>query len=96
MGDFEERTIHNNDLAPNFYLRYPNDYILGQSDGKEEFNKFMEYLSSVHESIKFTCDISDEVVPFFYHNVHLDNGRLWTDLYCKSTDNHGYLRFSSS
>ena len=28
--------------------------------------------------------------------VHLDEGEIWTDLYCKPTDSHNYLHYDSA
>ncbi len=96
MEDFEERFIYTHDHAPDFYYRYLDDCILGWSHGEEKFEKFMEHINSVHESIKFTSEKSETCVPFLDLNVHLEGGKIWTNLYCKPTDSHNYLHFQSA
>ena len=45
----------------------------------------------------FTFEASLTEVNFLDTTIHLEaNGDLWTDLYCKPTDSHSYLRFDSS
>ncbi len=41
-------------------------------------------------------EVSEISVPFLDLNINLDNGRIWTDLYCKPTDSHNYLHFTSA
>ena len=48
------------------------------------------------ESFKFTHEISDKSVSFLDTLVNIDNGKLKTDLYCKPTDSHNYLRYESA
>ena len=47
--------------------------------------------------IKFTAEISEEKADFLDTTVHKSpNGKLWTDLFCKPTDMHSYLRYESA
>ena len=58
---------------------------------------FILHLNTVHSTIKFTAEIftpkSDFLDTTVYRN---DDGSLWTDLFCKPTDTHSYLRYENS
>ena len=56
----------------------------------------MTYLNGCHKSIKFMAEISEVNVPFLDLNVHIEEGKLWTDLYCKPSDSHNYLHYEST
>ena len=51
----------------------------------------------MHSTIKFTAEISATKADFLDTTVYMnDDGSLWTDLFCKPTDTHSYLRYESS
>ena len=51
----------------------------------------------MHSTIKFTAEISAIKADFLDTTVYMnDDGSLWTDLFCKPTDTHSYLRYESS
>ena len=51
----------------------------------------------MHSTIKFTAEISATKADFLDTTVYRnDDGSLWTDLFCKPTDTHSYLRYESS
>ena len=55
-----------------------------------------ETLKSQHETIKFTEEKSDTIINFLDISVSInEHGKLTTSLYCKPTDSHNYLLFSS-
>ena len=96
MADFEEKHIYTYDPPPDFFIRFLDDCLIGWSHGREKFDEFVAYLNRCHKSIKFTAEVSEMSVPFLDLNIHLDGGRIWTDLYCKPTDSHNYLHFDSA
>lgn len=57
--------------------------------------EFHDELNSLHSSITFTFESSDEELPFLDVLVKLDNGRISTDIYSKPTDTKSYLEFNS-
>ena len=64
--------------------------------GIDELHKFMEHLKSLHPTIKFTYEFSEETINFFDVQVtNTADGRRTTDLYVKPTDAHSYLYHSS-
>ena len=57
----------------------------------------MTYLNECHETIKFTSELSTTSVNFLDTTVYLKpDGSIYTDLYCKPTDSHNYLRYESA
>ncbi len=96
MSHFEEKYIYTHDPAPDFYIKFLDDILIGWSHGDEKFDEFVKYLNNCHKTIKFTAEISSSQVPFLDIMVHLANGKIWTDLYCKPTDSHNYLHFNSA
>ncbi len=82
--------------APDFFVRFLDDCLIGWSHGHKKFDEFVDYLNNCHKSIKFTAEVSEISVPFLDLNIHIDGGDLWTDLYCKPTDSHNYLHFDSA
>ena len=97
MSAFEEKFIY---PYPGFncvkWLRFLDDIFCIWSGTDESLDAFITYLNSVHNRIKFTVERSKTSVNFLDTTVHLENGRLWTDLYCKETDSHNYLHFDSA
>ena len=64
--------------------------------GREELDSFVNHLNTRVGTIKFTHECSPESVSFLDVTVKLNNGIVETDLYCKPTDSHDYLLYSSS
>ena len=96
MSEFEENYVYTYNPPPDFFIRYLDDCLIGWSHGREEFDKFVEYLNSRLDNIKFTAEISEKAVPFLDIMVHLDEAEIWTDLYCKPTDSHNYSHYDSA
>ena len=65
-------------------------------DRRSRFLKiFVDYLSKIHPTIKFTSSHSLTNVPFFDLMVSLHNGIIETNLFTKPTDKHQHLLCSS-
>ena len=63
---------------------------------REELYSFISALNEVHQTIKFTVDISETHVNFLDVTVYKDqDGKITTGLYTKPTDAHMYLHFTS-
>ena len=98
MTDFEETTIRGYHLKPLIWKRFIDDIFMIWTHGKDELDKFVEYLNSLHRSIKFTCDVSQEEIAFLDTLVKIDNDtkKPYTTLYTKPTDTHSYLHYTSA
>ena len=78
------------------WLRFLDD-IMGLYTGPpDELMRFVENLNEVHPTIKFTLEHSEESVNFLDTTVHLENGKLWMDLYSEPKDSHSYLHYTSA
>ena len=95
LGYFETNALNNAQFKPHTWLRYIDDIFMIWTEGPNNLKIFIDYLSNIHPTIKFTSSHSANNVSFLDVNVHLDNGVIQTDLYCKPTDKHQHLLFSS-
>ena len=64
MDRFETKALDGWPLKPTLWLRYIDDICMIWPHGKKELDKFIEYLNSIHEKIKFTSEISDSQINF--------------------------------
>ena len=56
----------------------------------------MFYLKTCDPKIKFTCEMSQDKVHFLDTTVSFIGQQMLTDLYCKPTNAHNYLLYSSA
>jgi len=97
MADFEAKYVYTYPTKPSLWLRYIDDIFLIWEHSLDELHTFLEHLNTCHPTIKFTHELSTDSVNFLDTTVHTDNdGGLYTDLYCKPTDSHNYLRYESA
>jgi len=97
MADFEEKWVYNHHTQPSLWLRYIDDIFIIWEHGMPELDKLLAHLNSCHPTIKFTAEHSLNSVNFLDTTVHLtSDNTLYTDLYCKPTDSHNYLRYDSA
>ena len=78
------------------WFRYIDDIFFVWTHGEDSLHKFMSNLNKFNKHIKITYDFSKEHIPFLDLNVSLAEGKLFFDLYIKSTDCHQYLHYTSS
>ena len=86
MHRFEQAALMNADLKPDFYARYIDDSIGVWTHGHDELQNFIQYLNSLHHSIKFTLEDSSASgkVAFLDTLVTVDlNSKYSTELYIK-------------
>ncbi len=92
MGEFEDNHVYTYPLQPLFYGRFIDDGFFIWQHGLLELMKFLHYLNSVSNSIKFTLDISSNEISYLDVHVRIDpEGNISTSLYNKETDTHSYL-----
>jgi hypothetical protein len=98
MGSHETKLLDGYPLKPLIWLRFLDDVFVLFTHGQDEFTKFVDYLNSKHEKIKFTMEQSLEQVNFLDTTVIVDKDtrKLYTTVYSKPTDTHDYLHFTSS
>ena len=64
--------------------------------GKEHLETFLQELNNFNLDLKFTYESNKKEIPFLDLKVKLNEGKISTDLYIKSTDKHQYLHFTLS
>ena len=97
MDRFETKALAGYPIKPLVWKRFIDDVFCIWTHGVEAFKEFTKYLNSIHPSIKFTYEFSEEKIDFLDTTVKLDeNRRLITTLYNKPTDTHLYLDFTSA
>ena len=97
MDRFETKALAGYHLKPLVWKRFIDDIILVWTHGEDSLIKFIEYLNSLHETIKFTHEFSFTQINFLDTTVKFGpNRELITTLYNKPTDTHLYLEHSSA
>ena len=95
MNWFEKTFVYSHKLRPKLWFRFIDD-VWGLFKGtRTEFKQFVDDINRAHLSIKFTVEFSKEKVVFLDTITYVMNGKIFTSLYVKATDNHGYLDYSS-
>ena len=95
MAHFEEKYVYTHNSKPRIWFRFIDD-IWGIFSGNEEkFQTFVEYLNSVHSSIKFTEEFSPKEISFLDVTTYRVGDSIHSRLYSRPTDSHSYLEFNS-
>ena len=90
-----QKTSYKGNSKPRICFRFIDD-IWGIFSGySNEFHKFVEYLDSFHETIKFTEEFSSEEFCFLDVTTFRSGQEILCRLYCKPTDSYSYLEFNS-
>ena len=96
MGDFEEKFVYFYKLKPIIWKWFIDDIFFIWTYGDKELNDFITHLNNCHDTIKFILEKSTEYANFLDITISTDpSGHLQTNLYCKPTDSHNYLMYSS-
>ena len=96
MDRLERRLIKNAEVKPRIWWRYIDDIFIVWTEGEEKLRlKFIDYLNSAHETIKFTYKWSKHEIYFLDVKVLNESGMLETDVFIKPKDSHQYLHSSS-
>ena len=59
--------------------------------GGDELLQFKQWINTIHPSLKFTFDYSEEGVKFLDLYVYTKNEEILTKLFSKKSDTHSYL-----
>ena len=95
LAAFEEYALKHAEITPEVWWRFIDDIFVIWLHGEEKFLEFVDYLNSLHPTLKFTAKYSGHQTDFLDALVKLKNGHIETDLFTKETDTHQYLHFSS-
>ena len=91
MGDLERKILEEVDRRPSTWWRYIDDVFAIWTHGEEHLTEFVQQINNQHPTIQFTAEWSNRSVAFLDVKVTIEEGRLTTDLFTKSTDTHQYL-----
>ena len=96
MGYFEDKFVYSYHLQPFIWKRFIDDIFFVWTYGQNELDNFVEYLNNCHHTIKFTLETSLLKINFLNITItHESDSSISTNLYCKPTDSHNYLLYSS-
>ena len=84
-----------NDIKPVLYQRYVDDIFCLFKD-KAQSERFLEYLNSRHERIKFTIEHEvNNSLPFLDCNIYREDGEFATSVFRKKSFSGVYTHFDS-
>ena len=96
MGYFEEKHVYTYRLQPLLWTRFIDDIFLIWTHGEKELEYFFSHLNQVHDTIKFSSEMSKNKIAFLDTLVILEKNRIYTDLFTKPTDANNYLHYESA
>ena len=96
MYEAETEFLKTQERTPLVWFRYNDDIFLIWTHGKEHPETFLQELNNFNRDFKFTYELNEKEIPFLDLTFKLNEGKISTDLYIKSTDRHQYLHFTSS
>jgi peptide-methionine (R)-S-oxide reductase len=102
MGAIEKKILdsstHSSLIFKGFWRRFIDDIILIWTGTEEELTDFIQFINSIHPTIKFTANYSFQTrsVPFLDTTITIKGGAISTDLYRKPTHSPQYLLPSST
>ena len=97
MDRFEAKALVGFPQKPLTWKWFIDDIFLVWTHGEESLKKFIDYLNSLHDTIKFTHEMSYTNIDFLDTAVKFSHNRgLITTLFSKPTDTHLYLEYSSA
>ena len=96
MGWFEDGFVYTYKLQPLLWKRYIDDIFIVWQHGENELDEVVRHLNDQHKTIKFTKESSSQSINFLDITVKFTHDdKITTTLYCKPTDSHNYLLYSS-
>lgn len=102
MANIEEKILMQapgvNLIFKKFWRRFIDDVFLIWTGTEEELITFLDFINTLHPTIKFTStyDFETRTVPFLDTSIKIDDGKITSDLYRKPTHSPQYLLPSST
>jgi hypothetical protein len=96
VSNFELQFVYTYHLQPLVWVKFLDDIFCIWQHGLEELNEFYKHINSANPNLKFTMESSENKISFLDTMVKIEQQCIQTDLYCKPTDSHNYLRFNSA
>ena len=92
MGDFESKHIYLRIKDKSLLsYRFIDDIFLIWTSSTNQLDIFLQEINQIHNSIKFTTEISKTEINFLDTTVYMKNNRLYTKTYKKPSDRASYL-----
>ena len=82
-------------MTPLVWFRYIDDFFFIWTHGKKHVETFLQELNNFNPDLKFTYESNEKEIPFLDLKVKLNEGKIRTYLYIKSTDRYQYQHFIS-
>lgn len=96
MASLETPFIEKQEKKPLFYRRFLDDIFMIWNHDKASLLDFISKFNCLHQSIKFTHDISQDTINFLDVTLQVHGNSLATTVYKKPTDRQQYLHFDSN
>ena len=94
MDRLERCLIENAKVKSCIWWWYIDDIFIVWTEGEEKLRRFIHYINSAHEAIKFSYKWSTHEIELLDVMVINESGVLETDVFIKPTDSHQYLHSS--
>ena len=91
MAELAKEILRKSEFKPYIWGRYFNDifFLWKQREGK--LKSFVDNITKLHQTIKFTADWSKTSVNALDVTVSIKEGIIEANLYVKPTDSHQYI-----
>ena len=97
VGFIENKVFSNyHGPKPNPYMCYIDDCVGATSSSREELNLFINSVNYFYPALKYTGEISENLLAFLDIKLSINDNGLSTSVHYKPTDSHNYLLHSSS
>ena len=98
MDRFERNALKGFYLKPFYYGTFIDNIFMIWEHGLDTLKEFINYMNSLHPTIKFTFEYSQNMVSFLDTTVCMDHHtrKVYTKLCTKPTDSHSYLHRTSA
>ena len=93
------KEIYSENISNNIicgWIRYIDDCWIVWKESYGDINILKRILQSLHPSIQFTMETSDNRLNFLDVNIYKDGDKLETDIYHKASDSRSYVPFTSA
>ena len=95
ISSLGEKYVYSYAFHPLPCRKFIDDFFLILAHGSDELPIFITHLNDLYPTIKFTHEVSYNVVPFLELLIYMKGNSLHTRLYRKPTDRHMYLNYNS-
>ena len=89
MDEVETEFLKTQERTPLVWFRYIDVFHL-------HLETFLQELNNLNPDLKITYESNEKEIPFLDLKVKLNENKISTDLYIKSTERHQYLHFTSA